>query len=83
MWRDSRWVHAEIDHTFCRSIYFEDPGGITLEMAVYAQPCTPERPFLQDENPVPAALEHLGDKQKKFLLRFAEGNAKTIFNENS
>lgn len=77
-------VHAEIDHSFCRSIYFEDTNGITLEIAVYEQPWTAEYPFLQDENPVPAARALLGDKQRTLLRRFDQhGNAKVIYNENA
>lgn len=72
-------IKSEIDHTFCRSIYFEDPNGITLELSVYQHPCTPEQPFLQDPEPTPATRKHLGDKQEKFLLSFGKrGNATVL-----
>jgi glyoxylase I family protein len=72
-------IKSKIDHTFCRSIYFEDPNGITLELSVYQHPCTREQPFLQDPEPTPATRKHLGDKQEKFLLSFGKkGNATVL-----
>jgi catechol 2,3-dioxygenase-like lactoylglutathione lyase family enzyme len=65
-------IKHDLDHGFCHSIYFDDPvNGINMEFAVWQAPCTPEEPFLQDWNPTPAALDHLGDKQTKHLLHFA------------
>ncbi|MGH7905338.1 MAG: VOC family protein [Candidatus Binataceae bacterium] len=74
-------IKSRVDHTFCQSIYFDDPNGITLELSVYQHPCTPEQPFLQDATPTPATLKHLGAKQEKFLLHFDEGNATVLERE--
>jgi len=70
-------VSPVINHFFCKSIYFKDPNGIHLEYSVYLEPCTPEQPFLQDENPVPSAQRILGNKQDQYLLRYAPGSAST------
>ena len=62
---------STIRHGFCKSIYFDDPvNGINLEFAVYTAKCTEEEPFLQDDQPVPAAAQYLGDRQERFLLHF-------------
>ncbi len=66
-----------IDHFFCKSIYFRDPNGVYLEYSWYSGAWTGDRPFLQDENPVPAARTHLGAKQDKYLRHFEAGNTDT------
>lgn len=63
-----------IDHFFCKSLYFKDYNGMYLEFAVSSVNYTAETPFLEDAHPVPAALNHLGDKQKKFFRQFREGH---------
>jgi catechol 2,3-dioxygenase-like lactoylglutathione lyase family enzyme len=64
-------IKHDLDHGFCKSIYFDDPvNGINLEFAVYIAKCTEEEPFLQDDQPVPAAAQYLGDRQERFLLHF-------------
>jgi catechol 2,3-dioxygenase-like lactoylglutathione lyase family enzyme len=45
-----------IDHGLCRSLYFEDPNGISLELAVWARDLVSE-PFFADADPVPSARE--------------------------
>ena len=64
-------IKHDLDHGFCKSIYFDDPGnGINLEFAVYTAKCTEEEPFLQDAAPTPAAAAYLGSRQEDFLLHF-------------
>ena len=70
-------VSEVVDHMFCRSIYFRDHNGIYLEYAVYVEQCRPDTPFLQDADPVPAALKHLGNKQEANLRHFEAGNVET------
>jgi catechol 2,3-dioxygenase-like lactoylglutathione lyase family enzyme len=54
-------IKSELDHGFCHSIYFEDPvNKIALEFATWTHPCDTAQPFLQDPNPVPAALAAIG-----------------------
>jgi catechol 2,3-dioxygenase-like lactoylglutathione lyase family enzyme len=76
-------IKSRIDHTFCQSVYFDDPNGISLELAVYQHPCTPEQPFLQDPIPTPSARAHLGAKQEKFLLRFGDHGNATVLERNN
>jgi catechol 2,3-dioxygenase-like lactoylglutathione lyase family enzyme len=45
-----------IDHGLCHSLYFEDPNGISIELAVWMQNLDDE-PLFADEDPIPAALE--------------------------
>jgi len=45
-----------IDHGLCHSLYFEDPNGISIELAVWMQDLERE-PMFADEDPIPAALE--------------------------
>lgn len=73
-------VSDVIDHFFTKSIYFRDPNGCYMEFSAYTAVCKPDEPFLQDANPVPAAIKHLGDKQKKFLLKFEAGHVDTYAN---
>jgi hypothetical protein len=50
-------IKSELDHGFCHSICFEDPvNKIALEFATWTHPCDTAQPFLQDPDPVPAAL---------------------------
>ena len=70
-------VSDVVDHFFCKSIYFRDPNGVYLEYAFYTQEWTSQMPFLQDPHPVPAAQEHLGAKQDKFLIKMDAGHADT------
>ena len=42
-----------VDHGMVRSIYFEDPNGISLEFSVWARDLERE-PVFNDEDPVPA-----------------------------
>src|SRR3984957_21345406 len=50
-------IKSELDHGFCHSIYFDDPvNQIALEFATWQHPCDTAQPFLQDPDPVPAAL---------------------------
>ncbi len=44
-----------VDHGAMRSIYFEDPNGISLEFSVWMQDLEKE-PMFKDQNPVPALL---------------------------
>jgi len=66
-------VSEVVDHFFTKSIYFRDPNGIYMEYSVYSGNWTAETPFLQDAQPVPSALRHLGDKQTERLLDFEAG----------
>jgi catechol 2,3-dioxygenase-like lactoylglutathione lyase family enzyme len=52
-----------IDHGLCRSLYFEDPNGISIELAVWAQDLDSE-PMFADTDPIPAALEEPGHPTK-------------------
>jgi len=65
-------VKSELDHGFCHSIYFDDPvNGIALEFATWQHPCDEEEPFLQDPNPVPAALAAIGpDRYERYQLHY-------------
>ncbi|MEX2599687.1 MAG: VOC family protein [Dehalococcoidia bacterium] len=45
-----------VDHGFLRSIYFEDPNGISLEFTVWVKDLERE-PQLKDPNPVAAMIE--------------------------
>jgi catechol 2,3-dioxygenase-like lactoylglutathione lyase family enzyme len=65
-------IKSELDHGFCHSIYFEDPvNKIALEFATWQHPCDTAQPFLQDPNPVPAALAAIGeDTYDQHLLRY-------------
>lgn len=76
-------VSDVIDHFFCKSIYFRDPNGVYLEYSWYSGPWTSDRPFLQDEHPVPAALKHLGPKQDEYLLHFEAGHTETYNKEGA
>jgi catechol 2,3-dioxygenase-like lactoylglutathione lyase family enzyme len=42
-WQEHGYAVLELDHGFCRSIYIEDPNGITVEF------CCTTRPFSADE----------------------------------
>ncbi|WP_457142365.1 VOC family protein [Mycobacterium sp. URHB0021] len=66
-------IKSDLDHGFCHSIYFEDPvNKIALEFATWKHACDAEEPFLQDPNPVPAALEAIGqDKYSRFQLHYS------------
>jgi catechol 2,3-dioxygenase-like lactoylglutathione lyase family enzyme len=66
-------IKSDLDHGFCHSIYFEDPvNKIALEFATWQHACDAEEPFLQDPNPVPAALEAIGqDKYSRFQLHYS------------
>ncbi len=67
-----------VDHLFCKSIYFNSPEGHYLEYAVYSRNWTPERPFLQDRQPTPAALRAIGeDAYRRHALDFEAGVAAT------
>ncbi|QYN22867.1 VOC family protein [Amycolatopsis sp. DSM 110486] len=65
-------VNSELDHGFCHSIYFEDPvNKIALEFATWQHPCDVAQPFLQDPEPVPAALAAIGsDVYGQHLLQY-------------
>lgn len=65
-------VKSDLDHGFCHSIYFDDPvNGIALEFATWQHPCDVEQPFLQDPDPVPAALAAIGpEKYQEHRLRY-------------
>lgn len=65
-------VKSDLDHGFCHSIYFDDPvNGIALEFATWQHPCDLEQPFLQDPDPVPAALAAIGpEKYQEHRLRY-------------
>jgi catechol 2,3-dioxygenase-like lactoylglutathione lyase family enzyme len=65
-------VKSDLDHGFCHSIYFDDPvNGIALEFATWKHPCDVEEPFLQDPDPVPAALAAIGaEKYEKLRLHY-------------
>ena len=52
-WND---VTEEVDHGFLRSIYFDDPHGISLEISYWVVDIT-EHPVFGDERPVTAARE--------------------------
>ena len=45
-----------VDHGIVRSIYFEDPNGISLEFSVWARDLERE-PVFADDDPVPAIRE--------------------------
>ena len=45
-----------VDHGMLRSIYFEDPNGISLEFSVWTRDLDKE-PMFGDPNPVPAMAE--------------------------
>ena len=45
-----------VDHGMVRSIYFEDPNGISLEFSVWTQDIDKE-PVFNDDDPVPALRE--------------------------
>ena len=45
-----------VDHGMVRSIYFEDPNGISLEFSVWTRDLEKE-PVLNDQDPVPALRE--------------------------
>ena len=66
-------IKSDLDHGFCHSIYFEDPvNKVALEFATWKHACDAEEPFLQDPNPVPAALEAIGqDKYSRFQLHYS------------
>lgn len=49
-------VSEVVDHGLCRSIYFEDPNGISIELAVWSQDLETE-PLFADSSPIPAAVE--------------------------
>lgn len=51
-------VTRVVDHHFIQSIYFTDPSGISLEASYWVQDLT-EKPYLVDENPVPALREQM------------------------
>jgi catechol 2,3-dioxygenase-like lactoylglutathione lyase family enzyme len=65
-------IKSELDHGFCHSIYFEDPvNQIALEFATWQHPCDVAQPFLQDPDPVPAALAAIGpDAYGEHLLHY-------------
>jgi catechol 2,3-dioxygenase-like lactoylglutathione lyase family enzyme len=65
-------VKGDLDHGFCHSIYFDDPvNHIALEFATWQLPCDPEHPFLQDPEPVPAALAAIGrETYERHQLRY-------------
>jgi len=65
-------INSELDHGFCHSIYFEDPvNKIALEFATWQHPCDVAQPFLQDPDPVPAALAAIGQAAyDAHLLRY-------------
>ena len=65
-------IKSDLDHGFCHSIYFEDPvNKIALEFATWTHPCDEEEPFLQDLNPVPAAIAAIGtDRYARYQLHF-------------
>jgi catechol 2,3-dioxygenase-like lactoylglutathione lyase family enzyme len=65
-------IKSELDHGFCHSIYFEDPvNQIALEFATWQHPCDTAQPFLQDPDPVPAALAAIGqDAYGEHLLHY-------------
>lgn len=48
-----------VDHGIVRSIYFEDPNGISLEFSVWTKDLEKE-PMFGDPNPVPAMAESGG-----------------------
>ncbi|MFJ7949673.1 VOC family protein [Streptomyces sp. NPDC096354] len=66
-------IKSELDHGFCHSIYFDDPvNQIALEFATWTHPCDVEEPFLQDPNPVPAALDAItAEKYQRHQLRYS------------
>jgi len=66
-------IKSDLDHGFCHSIYFEDPvNKIALEFATWQHACDAEEPFLQDPNPVAAALDAIGqDKYSRFQLHYS------------
>jgi catechol 2,3-dioxygenase-like lactoylglutathione lyase family enzyme len=41
-WREAGMTVAEIDHGFCRSIYTDDPNGITVEFCLMTRELSPE-----------------------------------------
>ena len=45
-----------VDHGVVRSIYFEDPNGISLEFSVWARDLERD-PVFADDDPVPAISE--------------------------
>lgn len=49
-------VSDPVDHGLVRSIYLEDPNGISLEFSVWGQDLDAE-PFFEDRDPVPAVVE--------------------------
>ena len=51
-------VTRVVDHDFIESIYFSDPGGISLEASYWVQDLT-VRPSLKDRHPVAALQEQL------------------------
>ena len=65
-------IRSELDHGFCHSIYFEDPvNKIALEFATWQHPCDVAQPFLQDSDPVPAALAAIcKDTYDQHLLHY-------------
>jgi hypothetical protein len=66
-------VKSELDHGFCHSIYFDDPvNNIALEFATWQHAADEEEPFLQDPNPVPAALAAIGaERYERYQLRYS------------
>ncbi|MCI2422112.1 VOC family protein [Saccharopolyspora sp. K220] len=65
-------VKFDLDHGFCRSIHFDDPiNQIALGFATWQHPCDEEEPFLQDPNPVPAALAAIGrERYGRYQLHY-------------
>lgn len=56
-------VSEVVDHGLVRSVYFEDPNGISMELAVWFRDLDRE-PFFADADPIPAALEEPGHPAK-------------------
>lgn len=55
--RDANWNCSDVvDHRIVRSIYFEDPNGISIELSVWTHDLERE-PVFEDPKPVPAAAE--------------------------
>jgi hypothetical protein len=65
-------VKSDLNHGFCHSIYFDDPvNQVALEFATWTHPCDVEEPFLQDPNPVPAALAAIGtERYERYQLHY-------------
>lgn len=62
--RDANWDVSDIvDHGMVRSVYFEDPNDISIELSVWTRDLEND-PLFADAEPIPAAAEQEGHPRR-------------------